>query len=400
MPVSTGLVPPAVGRQERNVRVCIDIQAAVAQRAGVGRYVKSLIEHLGPHRGTDVLRLFSFDFRRRGDSPAVPGASLRTVRWIPGRIVQQAWKRIGFPPFDAFSGAADLFHFPNFIRPPLLRGRSVVTIHDLSFLRFPQAAEAANLRYLTARIDDTVARADAILADSETIAGEIRERWPAAAAKVHGVPLGLPDGFGRPTEEAIRSVRARHGLDRPYLLSVGTLEPRKNFAFLVGVFERLRGFNGDLAIAGMKGWSYEPILERIARSPLAARIRHIEYPSDAELPALYAGAEAFVFPSLYEGFGFTPLEAMACGTPVVASAGGSLPEVCGDGAEIVAEYDEDAWAVRVGTVLEDSACRTALAERGIRNAARFTWDATAQRTWAVYRAVGNSQSPASGLRQP
>jgi glycosyltransferase involved in cell wall biosynthesis len=370
------------------VRVCIDIQAAVAQRAGVGRYVKSLVEHLGGHRGTDEIRLFHFDFQRRGVPFEAAGTVARAVRWIPGRVVQQAWKRVGFPPFDAFAGAADVFHFPNFIRPPLARGRSVVTIHDLSFLRFPHAAEAGNLRYLTARIDDTVARADAILADSETIADEIRGRWPAAAARVHGIPLGLPDGFGRPPEDAIRAGRARHGLARPYLLSVGTLEPRKNFPFLVEAFERLRGFDGDLVIAGMKGWSYEPILQRIARSPLAARIRHLEYPADADLPALYAGAAAFVFPSLYEGFGFTPLEAMACGAPVIASAGGSLPEVCGDGAEIVPEYDAGAWADRIAAVLGDPARRAALTARGAANAARFTWDATARKTWDVYRQVG------------
>jgi len=372
------------------VRVCIDIQAAVAQRAGVGRYVKSLVEHLGAHRGADELRLFCFDFQRRGVPFEAAGAAVKAVRWIPGRIVQQAWKRMAFPPFDAFSGAADVFHFPNFIRPPLARGRSVVTIHDLSFLRFPHAAEAANLRYLTARIDDTVARADAILADSGTIADEIRERWPAAAARVHGVPLGLPDGFGRPPEDAVRAVLARHGLDRPYLLSVGTLEPRKNLPFLVDVFERLRGFDGDLVLAGMKGWNYGPILERIARSPRAARIRHLDYPADGDLPALYAGAAAFVSPSLYEGFGFTPLEAMACGAPAIVSTGGSLPEVCGDGAEIVGGFEADEWAARVAAVLGDSARRDALTVRGAANAARFTWDETARKTWAIYRNVGGA----------
>ena len=372
------------------MRVCIDIQAAVAQRAGVGRYVKSLVEHLGVHRGTDELRLFCFDFQRRGVPFEAAGAAVKSVRWIPGRIVQQAWKRIGFPPFDLFSGAADVFHFPNFIRPPLARGRSVVTIHDLSFLLFPHAAEAGNLRYLTARIDDTVARADAILADSETIAGEIRGRWPGAAARVHGVPLGLPDGFGRPPEDAVRAVLARHGLDRPYLLSVGTLEPRKNLPFLVEVFERLRGFDGDLVLAGMKGWNYGPILERVARSPLASRIRHLDYPADTDLPALYAGAAAFVFPSLYEGFGFTPLEAMACGAPAIVSTGGSLPEVCGDGAEIVAGFEADEWAARVAAVLGDSARRAALTARGATNAARFTWDETARKTWDIYRNVGGA----------
>lgn len=372
------------------MNVCIDIQAAVAQRAGVGRYVASLVAHLGAGRGADSIRLFHFDFKRRGTALASPGATSRVARWIPGRLVQQAWKRIRFPPFDLFAGAADVYHFPNFIRPPLARGRSVVTIHDLSFLRFPEAAEPANLRYLSARIDDTVARADAILADSETIASEIRERWPAAAAKVTGVPLGLPDGFARPSDDAILAVRRRYGLDRPWILSVGTVEPRKNYPFLIDVFERLREFDGDLVIAGMRGWLCDPIFDRMARSPLAARIRHIEYPSDADLPSLYAGASAFVFPSLYEGFGFTPLEAMACGAPTIVSTGGSLPEICGDGAEVVSGFDAEAWAGRIGRVLGDDALQADLVERGRRNAARFTWAETARRTWAVYRAAAQA----------
>jgi len=146
-------------------------------------------------------------------------------------------------------------------------------------------------------------------------------------------------------------------------------------------------FDGNLVIAGARGWLCEPIFERIARSPRAARIRHIESPSDADLRALYAGAAAFVFTSLYEGFGFTPLEAMACGTPAVVSAGGSLPEVCGDGADIVPAFDADAWAGRVRRVLSDAAFRADLVERGRRNAARFTWEETARRTWDVYRTV-------------
>ena len=132
------------------MRVTLDIQAAIAQRAGVGRYTKSLVEHLGPFAGSDELRLFYFDFQRKGVPFPVPGASQHAVRWCPGQFVQKAWKTLNWPPYNWFAGAADVYHFPNFIRPPLKRGKSVVTIHDIAFIRYPQTLEPRNLAYLTA----------------------------------------------------------------------------------------------------------------------------------------------------------------------------------------------------------------------------------------------------------
>ena len=128
------------------MRVCIDIQSAIAQRAGVGRYTKRLVEELAALRApADELALFYFDFQRRGVPFPVPGATQRAVRWLPGRYVQKAWKTIAWPPFDLFAGPAEVFHFPNFIRPPLRRGRSVVTIHDLAFMRLPETIEARKI---------------------------------------------------------------------------------------------------------------------------------------------------------------------------------------------------------------------------------------------------------------
>ena len=136
------------------MRVSIDIQAAIAQRAGVGRYVKSLVEHLGRYKGSDEFRLFYFDFKRKGIPFRTPGAEPYAVRWCPGHIVQKVWKTIHGPPFDWFAGTSDVYHFPNFIRPPLTKGKSVVTIHDIAFLRYPRAVEPRNLP-LPDRADQT-----------------------------------------------------------------------------------------------------------------------------------------------------------------------------------------------------------------------------------------------------
>ncbi|MBP7830545.1 MAG: glycosyltransferase family 4 protein [Kiritimatiellae bacterium] len=368
------------------MKVCVDIQAAVAQRAGVGRYAKSLVEHLGPLAGNDELSLFYFDFKGRGDPFPVPNATRKAVRWCPGRLVQQAWKRLGWPPFDWFAGRAEVYHFPNFIIPPLARGKAVVTIHDLAFKRFPETTERRNLDHLTSQIGKTVARADAIIAVSAFVAREIHELLGVPASRIFAIPSGMAGAWAAPSADSVTAMRREFGLDRPYLLTVGTLEPRKNVAFLVEVFERMK-FDGDLVIAGAPGWKYEPILDRIRRSARAPRLRHLRYVAEKHLAALYAGAELFVFPSLYEGFGFTPLEAMACGVPVLAAATGSLPEVLGVAAEIVPGYDAADWADRADRLLTDTARRAELKERGFLQARRFSWDETARKTWQVYRGL-------------
>ena len=243
----------------------MDIQASLGQRAGVGRYVRELLAHLGPEAGPDELSAFYFDFKRTGLESPPPRVDLRACRWMPGRVAQAAWKRFGFPPYDWFAGEADVYHFPNFIRPPLSRGRrSVVTIHDVSFLRMPETTEAKNLAWLSAEIHRTVERADAILTDSRFSAREIVELLGVPEGKVFPVWLGLPPFGPPPPPGEAAGLRSELGLEKPYLLMVGTLEPRKNLPFLVKVYEALKDFQGDLVIAGGLGWKTGPI----QRAPL------------------------------------------------------------------------------------------------------------------------------------
>jgi glycosyltransferase involved in cell wall biosynthesis len=369
------------------VQVCVDIQPAVGQRTGVGRYTRCLVEHLGAFRGDDALALFYVDFRRRGQPVNAPGADVRTLRLCPGRWLQGAWRVLHWPPFDALAGPADVYHFPNFTRPPLRRGRSVVTVHDMGFIRYPECAESGNQRFLADAMPRTVREADAVITVSRFTAEEVQALLGVNSERVHPVLLGVRAEPLAP--EAGAAVRRRLGLDRPYLLSVGTLEPRKNHAFLVAVFERLREFDGDLVLAGMRGWKYEPILRRLRASPRADHIRYLEFVSDTDLAALYAGAEAFVTCSVYEGFGLPPLEAMAHGTPVVSSRAGSLPEVLGDAAVLVDGFDLDVWTGTLTALLANTDRRRDLSARGRTRAAAFTWEATARNTWAVYRQVAS-----------
>ncbi len=367
------------------MRICVDVQSAVTQRSGVGRYTRELVNHLGPLAGDHQLRLFYFDFKRHGEPWQVPHAQMRPQRWLPGRIVQKAWQYAHFPPFDWLAGRADLYHFPNFICPPLARGKSVVTIHDVSFLRYPEFTEEKNRRYLAAQIARTVSRADRIITDSRFSAQEIAALLHVPPERITPIHLGISPAFRPADAAAVDAMRKKYGLTRPYLLTLSTIEPRKNLPFLVDLFENMADFDGELVICGQPGWKYEPILDRIRASKRAGSIRLLGHMADADLPALYTGADLFLCSSFYEGFGFPPLEAMACGTPVLSSAGGSLAEVLGSAAVVRQDFDPDGWLADARRLLSDGVLRADFRQRGLMQAAQYRWEKTAQQTFAVYR---------------
>jgi len=368
------------------MKVCMDIQAALGQRGGVGRYVRELITHLGPEAGPDEIAAFYFDFKRTGLDSIPEGVEARACRWVPGRLVQAVWKRLHAPPYEWFAGKADLYHFPNFIRPPMRAGsKSVVTIHDVSFLRMPETTEAKNLAWLGSEIRQTAERADAILTDSQFSANEICELLNVPEEKVFPVWLGMSPFGEEPTPAVVDATRRKLGLEKPYLLMVGTIEPRKNIPFLIKVFEAMKDFDGELVLVGGLGWKTGETLRAISESPRSRAIYLLKGIRDAELSTLYAGASAFVYPTCYEGFGFPPLEAMGRGTPVISARNSSLPEVLGDAAEWIDGYDVTEWAQRIQSVLGDSSRLTALRTAGFEQINKFTWAETARKTWEIYR---------------
>ena len=355
------------------MRICLDYQPAVAQGAGIGRYTRMLARGLLPALAPeDSLRLFFCDFRRKAPPDPVPGAEARAFRLLPGAVMQKLWTKLGAPAFDRFSGPADVFHFTNFVARPVRRGRVAVSIHDMSFERFPEFAEARNRAYLHANVARTVERADAVITDSEFSRREIEELLPASRGKVHATALGISPDFRPAPPERVAEVRAKLGLERPFLLDVGTPE----------------GY--DLVVAGAPGWRCEPIFARFAEAErrFPGRLHYVRYVPDGLLDALYTACSLFAIPSFYEGFGFPPLEAMACGAPVLSSDGGSLPEVLGGAAEIVRGFDADEWAAAALRLLrEDPAARAERAIAGRAHAASFTWERCARETLAVYRSL-------------
>ena len=191
----------------------------------------------------------------------------------------------------------------------------------------------------------------------------------------------------RPEPGQVDQVLRKLGVSSPYILFVSTIEPRKNIPFLIDVFDQLASFPGKLVIAGQKGWKYESIFQHMERARRKDDIVVLDYVQEQDLPALYQGASLFAFPSLYEGFGFPPLEAMACGTPVITSAAGSLPEVLGDAAIIIDSFDVARWCACIEQVLNTPEQQEALIQQGYEQSQKYTWRETAKKTWAVYTQV-------------
>ena len=298
------------------------------------------------------------------------------------------WHRLRLPiPVETITGPLDLFYSPDFVLPPTRRTtRTLLTVHDLSFLRYPDHFVPKLVRYLNAVVPRSVARADRVLADSEATRADLVTYLGTPPEKVEVLYSGVDQRFcPQPEQGEVERIRARYGLDeRPYVLSVGTVQPRKNYVRLIRAFVSLK-VEAQLIIAGGRGWLYQDILAEAEKHP--ERVRMLGFVDDADLPALYRGASLFVFPSLYEGFGLPVLEAMACGVPVVCSDASSLPEVAGDAALPVDPLDTGGLAEAMARALEDAELRREMTAKGITRAARFTWEQAARQLLAAFDAV-------------
>lgn len=380
------------------MKICMDYQPAVAQCAGIGRYTRVLASELAKLLDPeDELRLFYCDFKRAGKRHSVDGAEYVTFRAMPGAVMQKMWHHLRFPPFNWSAGGADIYHFTNFTDRPITRGKSVVSIHDMSFVRYPQFAEKRNLKYLRAGLKRTARNADAIITISEFSKAEIEELLPEARGKVFVTYLGIGEDFKPATEVETEAARRELGLSHPFIMALGTVEPRKNLEFLVDVFEQVAEDGVDLVIAGAPGWKSRPILERFENTRFPNQLHYLRFVPDGKLATLYSAASLFVMPSFYEGFGFTPLEAMACGTPVLTSSGGSIPEVVGSAARVLEGFDLREWVEEVRAILGDPGRRAEMSRTGREHAAGFRWENTARETLEIYRKVLGSRKDETGL---
>lgn len=379
------------------LRIGIDYTAGVNQGAGIGRYTRSLVAAVAELDHTNEYVLF-YSLKRGGASPhlgelhrllrAHPNFSARRAP-LPERAMTILWHRLHIPcGVDQFTGPLDVFHSPDFVAAPQRRGRSIVTIHDLSFLAAPDCAEPSLRKYLRRAVWDSVRKADSLVAVSANTKADLVRLLRIPGERIDVVPNGTDERFSPVTEpERIAGLRAQLGLNEPYILTVGTLEPRKNLVRLLEAYRLLRdrGMAQRLVIAGRKGWLYGPIFEAVNRLDLGPTVTFLDFVDDADLPALYSAAEAFVYPSIYEGFGIPPLEAMACGTPVIASNTSSLPEVLDKAAILVDPVDTRAIAWGIDRVLNNKEERESLIRAGRERAAMFPWIPAAAKLIEIYQ---------------
>lgn len=370
------------------MRITIDYTSAVRQKAGIGRYTRNLVAALADADRSNEYTLFCAG---EGPAPARWPANFRVRETrVSSRALAVGWHRLHLPvTVERFCGAADVFHSPDYTLPPLKTARGVVTIHDLSFLRVPECADPGLRDYLTENVPRAVRRASRILVDSNNTKQDVVELLHVPADKVSVIHAGVEPRF-RPTRdlEEFARVRNRYRLPELFVLFVGTIEPRKNLSRLITAysdFRRQTGLPHQLVISGAKGWLYNQIFEQVTREGLSEDILFPGFVDDEDLPMLYTLADLFVFPSLYEGFGLPPLEAMACGTPVVASDNSSLPEVLGQAALLVPAEDTTAITDAMARVLGDANVRTRLADLGRAQAARFTWSGAAHELIDAYQ---------------
>jgi glycosyltransferase involved in cell wall biosynthesis len=373
-------------------QITLDYTAGITARSGIGRYARSLVAALDALHSPHHYTLFS---RARPHSDArLPTGDTFRLRALPlgERFFTTFWQRSRLPlPAVLFTGRADLWHGLAFTLPPLLRGSAVVTIPDLTFLTRPDCLEPARADALCRTVPQAARRAEAIITFSEQARREIVERLSLPAERVHVVYPGVSAAFQRITDSMLlAATRHKFELQTPFILTVGTLEPRKNLVRLVQAFDKIRREHSGprmLAIAGQNGWRYEEVYEVVNRLGLKNEVRFLDYVSDLELVLLYSMADVVAQPALDEGCGFAVLEAMACGAPVVCSNAGALPEIAGNAALLVNPTDTDALGTMLSRVLRNPKLRALLGKKGQAQAAKFTWEACARQHLNIYEEV-------------
>jgi glycosyltransferase involved in cell wall biosynthesis len=372
------------------MRICIDTSPAVHRRAGLGRYAQELLAALLSVDADDEYVAF---YHRPQDAHLDPPldrvphltTTLDTKPWRFAALFAQFLRM----PQDRMFPGIDLFHATDHLLPRLTRVRTVFTLHDLIFRLYPGTHKPLNRWFLTLVMPRFLEAADAVIAVSEHTKRDAMRFYGLDEAKIHVVYEGVDARFRPAPAEAIARVRRDHGLPSKFILSLGTIEPRKNLTSLLEAYHtlRARGSEVGLVIVGQKGWLYEGFFRRLHELGLDNEVVFTGFVPDADLPAIYSAAELFVFPSLYEGFGLPVLEALACAAPVVTSDSSSLPEVAGDAALLVDPTSVGHLVEAMTTVLESEDVRADLKARGPRQAARFNWDKAARETLAVYRSV-------------
>ena len=375
------------------LRVGINATALLSPLTGIGQYVF----HLGQTllQRPDIEPYFFYALSWNQSLRATPIPHISAIKRPIKRLIPYPYVLSRFVMQRAFTRGAKkldftLYHEPNYLAYNFT-GPLILTVHDASWVRHPDTHPAARIDALTRYFQSSLDRASAILTDSAFVKREIMELFGVPEDIIFPISLGVSPHFSPRSQQECQSFLSQQNLNfGSYILSVGTLEPRKNVSLLIEAYAQLPEslqHQFPLVLVGMRGWLTSNLEKRMR--PLVERgiIKPLGYVQDTEMPFVYSGAAAFAYPSLYEGFGLPPLEAMACGVPVISSQTSSLPEVVGDAGLLIDPHDADALTNTLRQVLEDRALAADLAGRGVQRARHFSWKKTADETVTVYRRV-------------
>jgi glycosyltransferase involved in cell wall biosynthesis len=372
------------------MKIAIDISMAFGQSAGVGTYTRGLIDGLATVAPENEYVLFSYlempeSFRL--DFPQQANISWRHAKPSRGHWAQQ-WYEAELPPKEAL-GDVEILHSPFFNAPQEHPGGLVVTIHDISFLLYPHFHTEANRLHCLNGTLKAALYADRIIAISHQTKQDLIDYFSVPEDRIR-VVYEAPRHCYYPerNRNILQSTLHRLGIYHNFVLSVSSLEPRKNLKTLLEAYATYRKHHSGqelLVIAGARGWLNEEITQLVSELGVEGQVKFLGYVQESDLRVLYSTAKLFVYPSLYEGFGLPPLEAMACGAPVISSNTSALPEVVGDAALLIDPHKSDELCQAMWTVLCDEALRLRMRQQGLQRARLFSWERVAQETLAVYR---------------
>ena len=364
------------------IRVALDATPLLGSRTGIGEVVGGIIQELSSRDGL-AISAYALTLRgRRELQAALPKGVECATRPIPARWVRRRWLRSDSPSIERWTGPIDVVHATNYVAPPA-KVPVIVSVYDLTVLRFPELCRPDTLQY-PALLKRAIQRGTILHAPSHAISEELISELSAPADRVVTIPLGLPNVYGGDPDAGRLVAQAER-----YVLTLGSIEPRKNLPGLVKAFNILAANDASVHLvhAGPAGWDDGAFEASINASPHRDRIHVLGYVGADTRANLLAGASVFAYPSLYEGFGFPPLEAMATGVPVIATSVGSLPEVLGDGAYFVETNDAEALANGLAELLSDSESRESLISRGSAISRLYSWSKTADALVSLYRSL-------------
>ncbi|MFZ0544294.1 MAG: glycosyltransferase family 1 protein [Candidatus Promineifilaceae bacterium] len=371
--------------------VGVDATPLLGERSGVGNYTARLLAAQLEREPEREYLLYS----NRPLENLEPG--LERAKEIQGYLPQSRWLWLQVVlPRIIRKTRPDICHFTNALAPLWLNTPYVLSIYDATLFLYSRYHPRSRLLAIRLMLPLAARRASAVITISESARKDLLRILKIPSEKIHVVYGAAPKHFARVTNTAEQArIRQKYSLPDEYLLYVGTLEPRKNLSRLVRAFHRLKkqGKPHKLVLVGPWGWSMNGFRQQIEQLGLTDSVQMLGYIPDEDLPGVYSLATVFAFPSLYEGFGLPPLEAMACGTPVLSSKNSSLAEICGDAAYLVDPLDEESLVEGLQCVLEDKALREKLGECGQQRASEFSWERAARETSAVYDLVLKNSLP-------